>query len=69
MIEVLWFCGRSNVGIVKVIDEWDGVKYYIGSPPFMEYAPHNEDADKQWIADWGSTFPKNVGDILFGVSE
>jgi hypothetical protein len=67
ILDVMWFCGRSNVGIVRVKDEWDGIKYYIGSPPFMEYAPHNEDADKIWIAEWGSTFPRDVGDVLFGV--
>ena len=65
-MKVIWFSGRSTVGIVQVQDEWDGIKYYIGSPPFIEYAPHNESADTQWIADWGSTFPKECGDILFG---
>ena len=65
--DVLWFCGRSNVGIVQVEDEWDGIKYYIGSPPMSEYSPWSEEQDKGWIADWGSTFPKSVGDVLFGV--
>jgi hypothetical protein len=64
--DVLWFCGRSNVGIVRVEDEWDGIKYYIGAPPYIEHSPNSEDYDREWIADWGSTFPKEVGDILFG---
>lgn len=68
MIEdVMWFCGRSNVGIVQVNDRYDGLKYYIGSPPFDEYGPNAEVRDMQWIAEWGSTFPKAVGDMLFGV--
>ena len=66
IIGVLWFCGRSNVGIVRVDDQWDGIRYYIGSPPMREYSPNSEEDDKQWIADWGSSFPREVGDILFG---
>lgn len=65
-MKVIWFSGRPTVGIVQVQDEWDGIKYYIGSPPFIEYAPHNESADTQWIADWGARFPVEVGNILFG---
>jgi hypothetical protein len=62
ILDVRWFCGRTNVGIVRVEDEYDGIKYYIasieGSIP---------ESDKQFIADWGSTFPTDAGDILFGV--
>ena len=64
ILDVLWFCGRTNVGIVRVEDEYDGIKYYIGSPPVMG----NEEADTQFIASWGSTFPKHAGDVLFGVA-
>ena len=67
VLDVLWFCGRSNVGIVRVEDRWDGIKYYIGSPPFSEVSAMSVENDKRWIADWGSTFPKAGGDILFGV--
>ena len=63
ILDVMWFCGRSNVGIVRVEDEYDGIKYYIGGG----FAGHDEEMDKKFIADWGSTFPKHVGDILFGV--
>lgn len=62
--DVLWFCGSSNVGIVRVNDQYEGIKYYIGSPPGAEWG-NDEEADKQWIADWGSTFPLAVGDQLF----
>ena len=59
--DVMWFSGRYLVGIVQVNDEFDGIKYYIGTAP-----GNDEDADKEHIASWGSRFPKNVGDILFG---
>ena len=65
IMDVLWFCGRSNVGIVKVKDPYEGIKYYIGSPPTMS----DENTDSLWIASWGSTFPKDAGDSLFGVAE
>ena len=60
ILDVMWFCGRTNVGIVKVNDEYDGIKYYIGSAMGIK-----EKDDMQHIADWGSTFPKDAGDLLF----
>ena len=62
---VLWYCRRSNVGIVQT-KSYDGeIKYCIGSPPSMnEYSQELEDA--QWIADWGSSFDSIAGDVLFG---
>lgn len=63
ILDVMWFCGRSNVGIVRVEDEWDGIKYYIGSG----FAGYDEETDKKFITDWGSTFPNHAGDALFGV--
>lgn len=69
IIDVRWFCGQSNVGIVKMKDEYDTIfKYYIGSPPGLEWGL-NEEEDKQWLADWGSYFPTEVGDVLFGDDE
>ena len=62
ILDVKWFCGRSTVGVVRVQDEYDGIKYYIGTGE-----GHVEEADMQYIADWGSTFPPIAGDILFGV--
>lgn len=67
ILDVYWFCGRSNVGIVRVEDEYDGIKYYIGSPPMSEFSPYSEEADKKWIAEWGSTFPRDAGDQLFSL--
>ena len=60
ILDVMWFCGRSNVGIVRVEDEYDGIKYYIGLG-FGE----NKTADEQYIADWGSTFPNEAAERLF----
>jgi hypothetical protein len=62
ILDVKWFCGHSNVGIVRVDDPYEGIKYYISSCPGM-----NEDADKEHIAAWGSTFPNDAGDVLFGI--
>jgi len=63
VLDVQWFSGRSFVGIVRVESEWDGILYYIGAPPVVT----DEETDAQWIADWGSTFPSSIGDMLFGV--
>lgn len=58
-----WFCGRSTVGIVRVETQYDGIKYYIGAVPVAS----TEEGDAKYIADWGSTFPSDVGDVLFEV--
>ena len=65
-MKVIWFSGRSCVGIVRVLSEYDGIQYYIGCPPFSDFSPNREEDDIQWIADWGARFPREVGDILFG---
>jgi hypothetical protein len=46
------------------MDEYDLIKYYISCE--IEN-PTSEDFDAQYIADSGNTFPKNAGDVLFGV--
>lgn len=62
ILDVRWFCaGHGNVGVVKVEDPYDGVKYYIGQCEGKE-----EYTDARWIADWGSSFPIDAGDVLFG---
>ena len=57
VLDKMWF---NMVGIIKVQTEYDGIKYYIG-----EVSCCNEDQDAKHIADWGSSFPKDAGDILF----
>lgn len=60
ILDVKWF---NDIGIVRVEDEYEGIKYYIGCVPsdFME------EESKQHIADWGNRFPVDAGDVLFGV--
>jgi hypothetical protein len=64
-MKVMWFSGRSCVGIVRVETQYEGIQYYIGCPP-GEAKGFNEEEDTQWIADWGARFPGEVGNILFG---
>jgi hypothetical protein len=65
ILDVMWFCaGHGNVGIVRVHDQYEGRKYYIG-----QCSGINEDLDKNHIANWGSTFSNKAGDILFGVDD
>lgn len=68
ILDTRWFCGRTSVGIVRVEDEYDGIKYYIASPP-GEAKGHNEEEDIKFIADWGSTFPVDAGNVLFGIDK
>ena len=66
MVELLgsrWFTAHTLVGIVRVQTEYDGIRYYIGAVPHAS----TELADAEYIADWGSTFPNDVGDVLFQV--
>jgi hypothetical protein len=62
ILDVMWFGGTSCVGIVRVEDPYEGIKYYISSCTGM-----NEDVDKEHIAAWGATFPKAAGDMLFNI--
>jgi hypothetical protein len=60
ILDTYWF---SQGGIVRVEDEYEGIKYYIKGVPEMTIEEH----DAQQIASWGNTFPKEAGDMLFGV--
>lgn len=60
-VNVHWFCaGHGNVGVVKVNDPYEGIKYYIGQCKGVDAI-----ADINHIMNWGSTFPKDAGDKLF----
>ena len=61
--EVRWFNGRSCIGVVRVVDPYDGPKYYIGVG-----IGRSEEEDIQTITDWGTHFPVAAGDALFGIS-
>ena len=65
LLDILWFSGRTLVGIARTEDEWEGIKYYISSVD----NPSTPEIDAQFVADWGSTFPKEAGNVLFGVIE
>lgn len=64
ILDVRWFCSRTNVGIVRVQHEYDGIMYYVAA---IEGLSETEDAE--FIAAWGSRFPKEAGDVLFGVDD
>lgn len=57
ILDVRWF---NKVGIVKVDDEYSGVRYYI-----RHIEGQDEVHDKQMIAYWGNSFPNDAGDVLF----
>ncbi len=69
---VRWFTNRTCVGIVQIVqdhqkDEYrqTGVadfKYYISGVP-----GEDEETDKLYVASFGVSFPKDAGDVLFGV--
>jgi hypothetical protein len=64
VLDSIWFCaGHGNVGILRVDDPYEGVKYYIG-----QCSGDSVETDTQHILDWGSTFPVPAGDKLFGVA-
>lgn len=58
-IDVRWFCGRTNVGIVQVTNE-EGTSYFINAVSGLDMSK-----DIQFIRDYGSKFPKKAGDTLF----
>ena len=61
IIDVMWFTeSQGTLGIVKVDDEFDGVRYFIGLCLGLDMKE-----DQQHIADWGAKFPKKAGDKLF----
>ena len=65
LLDIRWFNGPTLIGIARTEDEWEGIKYYIRAIPDSTTAIE----DALLVADWGSTFPKDAGDVLFGVAE
>ena len=58
-----WFSNRDGItGIVHASTDYDGLKYFIGY-----VSGEDETADAQYLADQGSTFPTDAGDVLFGL--
>jgi len=60
ILDVRWFTANGCVGIVKVYDEYDGERYYVGIAQGSD-----PNADAEYIASWGALFPKSAGDKLF----
>jgi hypothetical protein len=60
ILDVRWFTGRDTVGVVKVESDFNGILYYIGTGKGLD-----EQDDAQYISDWGATFPKAIGDLMF----
>ena len=60
ILDVRWFTANGCVGIVKVLDNSDEERYYIGVAQGSD-----EQADAAYIASWGASFPKGAGDKLF----
>lgn len=64
VVGAIWFTAAyGTVGIVRTESKYDGRQYFIGPAKGID-----EEQDKELIADWGSRFPTDVGDKLFGVS-
>jgi hypothetical protein len=62
ILNTYWFNGG---GIVRVETDYDGIQYYIGTWGPLGGMDSKKDAD--FIADYGNSFPKDAGDVLFGV--
>lgn len=61
ILDAIWFSNGSGcIGIVKV-RSYDEIKFYISSVPGL-----SEDADKHYVADYGSRFPHAAGMELLG---
>jgi hypothetical protein len=59
----IWFTNKDGcTGIVRVQTEYDGIKYFIG-----RVQGYNQRNDEEYLANWGSTFPTESGNVLFGV--
>ena len=63
ILDSMWFI---NCGIVRVQTDYEGIRYYIRGIQSNEWSTPEKDAEL--IADWGSSFPDSVGDVLFGIS-
>lgn len=72
ILGVRWFCGNTNVGIVQVINDEEVSTYRQTGDAYYQYfiggvSGLDEKQDMQHIADWGVSFDKAAGDVLFKV--
>ena len=60
IIESLWYhCGTDGIGIVKTLNDQGELQYYIGTG----YGANMKE-DEQRIANWGTRFSLEAGNIL-----
>jgi hypothetical protein len=69
---VRWFTSRSCVGIAQVVQDHETERYQrTGQADFKYYITavpgEDEETDKLFVAAFGSPFPTDAGDTLFGV--
>lgn len=62
VLDVRWLTGRSCIGVARVETDYDGIEYRIAACQGFD-----EPTDIKFIADWGTLFPQDAGDVLFGV--
>lgn len=62
LLDVMWFTGQQCVGIVRCDVEYEGIRYYVGVASGMD-----EGVDTEHIMAWGAHFPREAGDLLFGL--
>ncbi len=60
VVDSRWF---NDVGIVRVWGRFDGHRYYIGSTVEGNFMHQDEER----IMKWGTKFPLDAGDALFGI--
>lgn len=58
-LSVVGVCWFGDVGVVKVVDPYEGIKYYIGI-----ISGEDEQQDIKRIALWGKRFPGPAGVAL-----
>jgi hypothetical protein len=62
LLDVRWFCGATNVAIVRAEDPYDGIQYFIS-----QVTGSDEAGDAVYAMNWGTRFPNDAGDCLFGI--
>ena len=63
ILDCIWLGGA---GFVRVEDPYEGIKYYVKGMNGMGMDT-TEEEDAKFVMEWGSTFPSDAGDVLFGV--
>lgn len=62
LLDVRWFVGMTNVVIVRTECKFEGIQYFISA-----VAGETPKDDSDFAMAWGTRFPKDAGDVLFGI--